>query len=165
MRLDGDKQVMHATPHDQAQGAMFSAVDAAEMEERKRKREAAKPIREAAYAKLDLSENERATLEWACAKRLNEQYSELRPFFDEAESLSGDEQVSAWLEGPMFRDNAADKLRAAARNAAVHYDKYQASVRFADRAESGVLWVLRIAAGGVLAFSVFHAIVRLSAGS
>jgi len=45
------------------------------------------------------------------------------------------------------------------------YDKYQASVRFADRAENGILWILRISAIGVFLFSLFHLVVRFSSGS
>ena len=144
---------------------MFSAIDAAEMKERARKREAARGIRESAYDVLGLGDHERSALEWACARRLNEKYSGLRPFFDEAESLTGDGQVSAWLSGPMFQEVSADKLKADVSAMIDDYDKYQASARFADRAENGILWILRISAIGVFLFSLFHLIARSWNGS
>jgi hypothetical protein len=156
---------MHTVQLEDAPGAMFSAIDAAEIEEKARRREAAKGIRESAYGVLNLSDHEKSALEWACAKRLNESYSALRPFFDEAESLTGDDRVSAWLSGPMFEDVSAEKFRTAVAAMIGDYDKYQASVRFADRAENGILWILRISAIGVFLFSLFHLAVRYSTGS
>jgi hypothetical protein len=144
---------------------MFSAIDAEELVERARKREAARGIRESAYDVLELDDHQKSALEWACAKRLNERYSALRPFFDEAESLDGDDQVSAWLNGPMFDRESVGKFRAATAKMIEDYEKYENSVRFADRAENSIVWILRICAGGVFLFSLFHLFVRMSAGT
>lgn len=152
---------MHTATHDDAsQGAMFTAIDTAAEEERRRRIEKARGSREAAYERLKFGDTERAAMEWACPKHLNSNFRELRPFFDEAESLSGDEQVAAWLEGATFSEASVGKIRESAAVAVRLHEKHLRSVQFADRAENGILWFLRLALVGIGIFSIVHFILR-----
>ena len=132
----------------------------AEEEERTRRRDRASGSRQAAYELLKLGDQEREALEWACRKRLNSNFAGLRPFFEEAEALHGDDQLAAWLNGPMFQGGSGDQLKAAAASALGHYEKWQRSVLTAERLEKGVIWFMWLMTAGFVVAVIYGLITR-----
>ena len=151
---------MHIAEHmERPESGLITPVDP-EAEERRRKITAATGTRTAAYEKLRLSESERAAMEWACTRRQRQTLAGLRPFFDEAESATDEEQVAAWLGGPAFHGANEGKLKDAIASAVEGFEKSLRAERRAERAEIGITWFLMLASIGIVAVCIIHLLTR-----
>ena len=151
----------HATEnHEAPQVTLFATADTKAEEERRLRRAKAAGTRGAAYELMRLSEPERTAMEWACQKRMRPDLADVRAFFDEAESLSDDRQVAAWLNSPLFRGAAAEGLRGAVAKAVGAYQNWQRSVQRAILAEQVATWFLGLVLGGFLLVSATYAILH-----
>jgi len=152
---------MHTTENQQApQANLFASADTTAEEERRQRRAKAAGTRSAAYELLRLSERDRAAMEWACTKRTLPVLRDVRAFFDEAEALDDDQQVAAWLNGPLFRGAGVDSLRTAIAKAVGGHLDWQRSVRRAILAERIATWFLGLFMGAFLLVSATYAILH-----
>ena len=152
---------MHTTENQQApQPTLFATADTAADDEKRRRRAKAAGTRSAAYELLRLNERDRAAMEWACTKRTLPALAEVKAFFDEAEALDDDQQVAAWLNGPLFRGAGVDGFRTAIAKAVGSHLDWQRSVRRAILAEKVATWFLGLFMGGFLLVSATYAILH-----